>query len=470
MQVTLTGDVSVADALLPTTGVLLRLSLACFLHIPLSSVRIIAASSNVSSTTGTNTLTEVSVSADAPVNSIVGECSDVSSANWDAEARSVRDLFASQPVSVSLSLQVQRECRIYVLFVRFRSLIGRSCALQIVSCGALVANIPQVTAPIIHLLDELVGNTTLGTSNSSLLSTVLSAFVARASGGAGASTFSTTVTARVGSPVIVSSPSPAASAAPLLPLFAIILIACGGGALLLCCLLCLCCALFKQRQHRRKDAELKQRNSFSRENPLRSANVSSLSIRPRVAGEMRSVVVSTPFGRVNPVHASVPRPSRLSGVSTTDRVNPLQVSRAVRMQLSSGKSDTSYPPPTSSKVAVFPGSPTHPLVGAAGSSSRALRRMSAVPESPAMQFQAAAATTYRPKQLKRDPGRRVSSSASRRKARRSASKSPAVSDAGTLSHENPLRNSRSHRQVKFPRSEGGAAARSPLGSSDETAE
>jgi hypothetical protein len=267
------------------------------------------------------------------------------------------------------------------------------------------------------LLDALCGNSTLGSTNSSLLASVMSTFLANVT----STDESTQLTARFGAPSILSSPSTASTGLPSLPSFAIAAIAC-GGALFLCCLLCLCWSLSKQREKRRKSDQFTRGSSFSGENPLRGALVVHHSKQPRVAGETRRIIASASFGHINPVHSAPARPDRLSGISTTDRVNPLRATRTALDPELSRKSDAAYAlRDTSSKVAAFPGSPTRTLVVGAGSSSSALHRMSAVVlESPATRFPAASATAYRPKRPQRDIDRSLSNSSARRRARRSA--------------------------------------------------
>ena len=215
LNVTLSGGVAPSAIAAPSAGLLLRLSVACYLGMSPADVVLTAVTTTAPNVAG------VALAPDAPVNTRSGNCSQVQSAG--AARRRQRRLDAAATTTAYLALQTCRDAS---------SPTGASAAL-----GALLAALAASTNVSAAALAPFLNSAAIaaGVSKSSLVPVV-------AVGPPGAS-------AAAAAPGAASASTAAAPSAALVASLAVV-------GILICitlCVLCLCLAL--RRRKRRREQE-----------------------------------------------------------------------------------------------------------------------------------------------------------------------------------------------------------------------
>lgn len=240
VSVSLSGVITPAAVESPAVGALLRLSLACFLGVPLEVVLVTGAASAAA---------QLTVPADAPVNTqVAGTCASLGRRRLAASER----LRAGTP-GLLRALDASSAGAAATTNV--------SLSVHVLACSAAADGSAALSPAVLARLSALAGG---GGSQST--GPALGSFITAAAGASGVSAAGVTTALSAGTPAAASpSPAPGRSGAAAAAGSGsssssgpspVILGAAGGGGLLLCCALAVCvvCCVIRKRKQRRAEA------------------------------------------------------------------------------------------------------------------------------------------------------------------------------------------------------------------------
>jgi len=286
----LTGGITSSAILTPSVGVLLRLSVSCYLGIPLASVLITEASDSAE---------ELSVHPTDEVNVIGGSCAALS-------GRALRPLRSGRMLDSTGVIDGAQSTNVSLTAV-------------IPACASIVGSSPAISPALVDLLASMGASAQPSSSSNTTASSGLptppqyGAFITAAAAASGVSPSGVSATSSTGTPQVApTAQDTSVSAAPSAAGFPILIVAAAAGAaLLLCVAVIVILALRRRKPSQSRPGPSNSEHivdDLSGVNPMRAAIMKRVVVERRVASHSDAGSANDNATGMNPMYAGMTDP------------------------------------------------------------------------------------------------------------------------------------------------------------------